>query len=152
MGMVSPTGTANDEENLLRFLHLSDIHFAARESSPDTDLDKAVRERMLKDIQAMQNQLGDMNAVLVVGDIAAKGKRADYNVAASFLDRTCELVGLAAEQVVCVPGNHDIDREQQGALHDAARFQLRRVEARQISDVLLTLLQEEDGRQTLLRP
>ena len=149
---VSATGTTNDEENLLRFLHLSDIHFSDCDDSPDTDLDSAVRERMLQDIRKMHDQLGDMDAVLVVGDIAAKGERADYDAAASFLDRTCELVGLAADQVVCVPGNHDIDRNKQGALHEAARFQLRRIEARKISEVLQGLLREEDGRETLLRP
>ena len=136
----------------MRFLHLSDIHFADCEGSPDTDLDASVRERMLEDIRTMHDQLGDMNAVLVVGDIAAKGKRADYELAASFLDRTCERVGLAPDKVVCVPGNHDIDRDLQGALHKAARFQLRRVEAPTISDVLLRMLQDEDGRRTLLRP
>ena len=47
---------------------------------------------MLEDIRKVHDQLGDTNAVLVVGDIAARGKRADYDVAASFLDRTCELV------------------------------------------------------------
>ena len=107
---------------------------------------------MLEDIGKMHDHLGDMDAVLVVGDIAARGKRADYEVAASFLDRTCDLVGLTAEQVVCVPGNHDIDRDQQGALHEAARFQLRRLEAQRISEALLRLLRAEDGRQTLLRP
>ena len=100
----------------------------------------------------MHAQLGDMDAVLVVGDIAARGKPADYDRAASFLDRTCDLVGLAPENVVCVPGNHDIDRDQHGALHDAARFHLRRVDARKISDALLRLLREEDGMQTLLKP
>ena len=45
----------------------------------------------------------------------ARGKRADYEVAAAFLDRTCERVGLAPDKVVCVPGNHDIDRDLQGA-------------------------------------
>ena len=136
----------------MRFLHLSDIHFAACAGSPDTDLESAVRERMLEDIQKMHGQFGDMNAVLVVGDIAARGKRADYDVAASFLDRACGLVGLAADQIVCVPGNHDIDRDRQDALHEAARFQLRRVDVQEISDVLLSLLREEEGRQTLLRP
>ena len=144
--------TTVDEGNLVRFLHLSDIHFADCDGSPNTDLESAVRERMLEDIQKMHDQLGDMNAVLVVGDIAAKGKRADYDAAALFLDRTCSLLGLAADQIVCVPGNHDIDRDQQGALHEAARFQLRRVEVSEISDVLLRLLREEDGSQTLLRP
>lgn len=136
----------------MRFLHLSDIHFTNCDGSPDNDLDNAVRERMLEDIRKMHDQLGDIDAVLVVGDIAAKGKRADYEIAASFLERTCDLIGLTAEQVVCVPGNHDIDRDQQGALHEAARFWLRRVEGPKISDALLRLLREEDGRHTLLRP
>ena len=136
----------------MRLLHLSDIHFADCNGSPDTDLEGAVRERMLEDIQRVQVQLGNVDAVLVVGDIAVRGKRADYDAAALFLDRMCRLLGLAADQIVCVPGNHDIDRDQQGALHEAARFQLRRVEVSEISDVLLRLLREKDGRQTLLRP
>ena len=144
--------TVSNNENLLRFLHLSDIHFTYHDGASDTDVDSAVRARMLEDIHAMQVQLGDMHAILVVGDIAASGKRADYDVAASFLDRTCEMVAVAAEQVVCVPGNHDIDRDLQDALHGAVRFQLRRVEALKISGVLLKLLQQEAGSRTLLRP
>ena len=136
----------------MRFLHLSDIHFTDCDGSPDTDVDHAVRERMLEDMHKMHRALGDMHGILVVGDIAARGKRADYDVAARFLDLTCERVGLSAEHVVCVPGNHDIDRDQQGALHGAARFQLRNVDAREISQVLLRLLRDEDGKQTLLRP
>ena len=144
--------TTNDEDTSVRFLHLSDIHFTNCDGSPDTDVDHAVRERMLDDIQEMHGDLGDMHGVLVVGDIAARGKRTDYDVAARFLDRTCELVRLSAEHVVCVPGNHDIDRDQQSALHGAARFQLRTVDAREISKVLLGLLRDEDGKHTLLRP
>ena len=136
----------------MRFLHLSDIHFTDCDGSPDTDVDHAVRERMHEDMHKMHRALGDMHGILVVGDIAARGKRADYDVAARFLDLTCELVGLSAEHVVCVPGNHDIDRDQQGALHGAARFQLRNVDAREISQVLLGLLRDEDGKRTLLRP
>ena len=136
----------------MRFLHLSDIHFANYDGSPDTDLDSAVRIRMLEDIGKMHDQIGDMNAVLVVGDIAATGKRTDYDVAAEFLNRACQLVGAEAHQVVCVPGNHDIDRGQQDALHEAVRFQLRRVMPSRISKVLLALLQGENGSKTLLRP
>lgn len=136
----------------MRFLHLSDIHFAHRDGSPDTDLDDAVRERMLDDISHMHHRLGDMDAVLVVGDIAVRGKRTDYEVAASFLERVCKLVGLAEDQVVCVPGNHDIDRDRHDALHAAVRYQLRKIEPLKISGVLLQLLEEEDGRQLLLRP
>ncbi len=78
----------NDEEHLVRFLHLSDIHFADCDGSPDTDLESTVRERMLEDIQKMHGQLGDMTAFLVVGDIAARGKRADYDVAAALPPRS----------------------------------------------------------------
>ena len=93
-----------------------------------------------------------MHGILVVGDIAAMGKRVEYEVAAQFLDQTCELVGLSANHVVCVPGNHDIDRDQQNALHRAVRFQLRRVDAREISEVLLGLLRDDDAKKTFLKP
>ena len=146
------TWYTNDEERFVRFLHLSDIHFCDCDGPTDTDLNHAVRERMLEDIEKMHGQRGDMDAVLVVGDIAARGKQTDYHVAASFLDRTCERVGVAADHVVCVPGNHDIDRDQQGALHASTRFQLRRIDAREISEVLLGLLREEAGQQILLKP
>lgn len=136
----------------MRILHLSDIHFTDAHAADQTDVDAAVRDRMLQDIQRMHQQLGDIHAVLVVGDIAATGKPADYEVAASFIDRTCRLVALPPHQVVCVPGNHDVDRDRQGAVHEAIRFQLRRVAVEQISDVLLKLLEQEDGRQALFRP
>ena len=144
--------TPDGRENLVRFLHLSDIHFTDCGGPPEADLERAVRERMLDDIRKMHERHGAIDAVLVVGDIAARGKPADYVEAASFLDRTCTIVGIAAERVVCVPGNHDIDRDRQGALHDAARFQLRRVDIERISDTLLRLLHDKDGRHTLLTP
>ncbi len=107
---------------------------------------------MLEDIRTMTELRGNSDAILVVGDVAAKGTQTEYEVAAKFLDRVCELAGVAPDRVACVPGNHDVDRTAQGPLHAAARYQLRGVEAPSISDTLLRLLQDDEGAQTILRP
>jgi predicted phosphodiesterase len=131
---------------------LSDIHFRAFGGSPSVDIERAVRDRILADIKLMRQQLGRMDAVLVVGDIAATGKRTEYEVASRFLRDVCSSVDAPESSVVCVAGNHDLDWAAHTPLHAAVRHQLRTLEPAALSDTLLHLLQTKDGAETILRP
>jgi hypothetical protein len=138
---------------VLRLLHLSDIHFYEDEpANQPLNLDMAVRNRLLIDIGNLVGQLGRCDAVLVVGDIGARGAPADYAVAAQYLTGVTELVGCEADRVICVPGNHDINRHAHGPLHHAIRQQLRTIDAGSLNDTLHALLKDATSAAVLLSP
>lgn len=138
---------------VLRLLHVSDIHFSCFwDTQPNIDVEREVRGRMLADIGSMARLLGTMDGVLVVGDVASKGKDDEYSKATEFLESVTSLIGCQSDRVVCVPGNHDVDRGKHNAIHGSVRQQLRTVSAEQVSDTLAGLLLETGSGETLLAP
>jgi 3',5'-cyclic AMP phosphodiesterase CpdA len=59
---------------MLTFLHLSDIHFSNFDGPEGQYVDERVRDLMLEDIEKMAERLGKMDAILLVGDVANKGR------------------------------------------------------------------------------
>lgn len=94
---------------MLRFIHLSDIHFNRQLPDFGADPDTELRERMLADIASMRAELGDADAILVSGDIAYAGKKDEYETAGAWLDAACDAAGCRPDAVWLAPGNHDID-------------------------------------------
>lgn len=138
---------------MLRLLHISDIHFASYwDSRPPVDVEKAVRGLMLRDFDRMRSQLGNMDGILLVGDVANWGKTDEYEKAFEFLDAAATVVGCAVERVVCVPGNHDIDRSRQNYTSKVLRSHLRAIDARDVNDELLRALGEPATADSLFRP
>lgn len=95
----------------LRFIHLSDIHFSNRIANVGFDPDEDIRNELRLDVQTQCGKLGAADAVLVSGDIAFAGKKAEYENAAVWLDAICDAAGCASESVYVCPGNHDIDQQ-----------------------------------------
>jgi predicted phosphodiesterase len=137
---------------MLTFLHLSDIHFADFDGPEGQHVDERVRDLMLEDIERMANRLGAMDAILLVGDVANKGQEGEYRLASDFLDRAATLIGCARENLACVPGNHDIDRDEHDAVHGAVRRALRAVALEEVSATLQSLLSEAHGARVLFDP
>jgi len=81
--------------NVLRILHLSDLHFGTEQSS--------VADALLR----MSEQQAPTMAILS-GDITQRARRAEFAAAASFLD-------CLAIPVMALPGNHDIPLFNLGA-------------------------------------
>ena len=96
----------------LRVLHLSDIHFSTKfdeEKIVHTD----VRNQLLSDLRdVMVPRLGNIDKVLIAGDIAFSGKRAEYAEAAEWLEQVTSLCRCKRTDVLTVPGNHDVDRNR----------------------------------------
>ena len=107
---------------------------------------------MLEDIDRMAKRLGNMDAILLVGDVANTGQQGEYRLASDFLDRVAELIGCERENLACVPGNHDIDRGAHGAVHEAVRRSLRTVPPEEVATSLQAVLGEEHGARVLLDP
>jgi predicted phosphodiesterase len=95
---------------MFRLLHLSDIHFNKKKGLSDSNIE--VRDGIEHDLAClMKEDPRPIDFVLVCGDIAYSGKKAEYEKAKDWLDKLCEIVQCKASSVMLVPGNHDIDRD-----------------------------------------
>jgi predicted phosphodiesterase len=138
---------------VLRFLHISDIHFATTfDDSPELDVEAEVRERMLVDFSHMRERCGPFDAILVVGDIAARGREAEYANATHFLRSATEIVGCSSDQVICVPGNHDVGRQMQVPAHGHIRRGLRTLPVETVSDALVQLVRDDLSGAVMFHP
>ncbi|MBV9990347.1 MAG: metallophosphoesterase [Alphaproteobacteria bacterium] len=87
-----------------KLVHISDLHFAARDADQPAALARSI-ESVAPD------------AIVVTGDLTRNGRRAEFDAAGEFLG------GLSAPKLV-VPGNHDIPvfHPMQRALSPFSRF------------------------------
>ena len=102
------------------FVHLSDIHFG-QERDKRIHIHNDVKEQLIADARhVVRAELGgEASGILVTGDIAQSGIRAQYEVAGQWLDRLAAEIGCPVNRVQMVPGNHDLDRTKlsEGAKH-----------------------------------
>jgi DNA repair exonuclease SbcCD nuclease subunit len=97
---------------ILRILHLSDLHFRALEKDPVKSFNAdVVTTSMLQAIENLVNEGALIDLVIITGDIAFSGKKAEYDVADEFFDRLRKITGLPNARFFIVPGNHDVDRD-----------------------------------------
>lgn len=136
-------------------LNVSDIHFREPECiRPDTDPDLPYRTRMLQDLREQVQILGNVGAIVIVGDVAFKGDPAEYRVAESWIRELVEATGCHLERVFVVPGNHDVDRrviEQSLATRNAQNSIIRSDSARREGELRAQFEDAETGR-ALLKP
>lgn len=98
----------------LTWLHVSDIHF--RHGDEHHQLDQALVLNALRDdvfdlLEAGRVPRPDL--VLVTGDIGTTGAgrdSAEYDAASEWFREVLAGLGLDGRSVLCVPGNHDVDR------------------------------------------
>jgi predicted phosphodiesterase len=113
--------------SVLRLVHLSDIHFSAHASQIGFNPDRDLRSELRRDLADQARKFGKVDALLVSGDIAYAGKRAEYEDAAAWLDELCDAGGCSRSSVFVCTGNHDVDqsilRENWAIqdIHDAVR-------------------------------
>lgn len=91
-------------------LHISDIHFKDPLCHTDEDPELYFRNELVAHAAAQIPDLGDVDAILVTGDIAFKGIAAEYNAATKWLETLAVAVGCNKRRIYVVPGNHDVDR------------------------------------------
>jgi calcineurin-like phosphoesterase family protein len=92
-------------------LHISDIHFKSPECLDQRmDPDSSIRTRMMRDLVAQVQKLGNVGVILIGGDVAFKAAPDEYRAARDWVHQLCEISGCPKERVFVVPGNHDVDR------------------------------------------
>lgn len=96
------------------FVHLSDIHFGQDVGKSSLHKHKDIKERLIEDVGAFFAEFngGKATGVLLAGDLAYKGKPAEYQEAGEWLDRLTVAAGCEPHAVQIIPGNHDIDRDK----------------------------------------
>jgi len=110
------------------FIHLSDIHFGQERGGVVVVHDDA-KTRLIEDLAAMVEILPEKKAagVIITGDIAYAGKAAEYKIAAGWLDKVAAAAKCAITDIMVVPGNHDIDRDE---ISSSAEWQLAEIQTK----------------------
>lgn len=95
------------------FVHVSDIHFG-QEKDHRVHIHHDVKQQLIADAQEVVSKLagGTAHGILVTGDIAHSGVKAEYDAAARWLDELAASIGVEISCVQMVPGNHDLDRSK----------------------------------------
>ena len=93
-------------------LHVSDIHFRDPLCQTEQDPELYFRDALVSHAAQQASQLGDVDAILVTGDVAFKGIQEEFEAAATWLERLADKVGCNKRRIYVVPGNHDVNRCQ----------------------------------------
>ncbi|QDG74810.1 metallophosphoesterase [Labrenzia sp. PHM005] len=92
-------------------LHISDIHFKSPEClDPSQDPHLAIRTRMMRDLAQQVGVLGEIDAILIGGDVAFKADPDEYHTAWNWIQELAAISGCPKGRIFTVPGNHDVDR------------------------------------------
>lgn len=100
----------------LKLLHLSDIHFRNFQNHKFLDLDKDIQRELEIDLAELKSEYNKIDIILIGGDIAYSGKVEEYEAADKWIKKICSITGCDEENVLTVPGNHDIDRDRVNAI------------------------------------
>lgn len=92
----------------ISWLHLSDLHLGR-----DVYNEKIVLEKLLADIktQIEINNI-ELNLVFITGDLTFSGQKEEFEHVQEFIGELLIVTKLNKDDVVVVPGNHDVNHNQ----------------------------------------
>jgi len=91
----------------LRILHLSDLHARAPDASDAWRRRRVLGNPWIENLEQLRES-GAIDLVCFTGDLAFSGHPAEYDEATAFIRGTLDAVGLGADRLFVVPGNHDV--------------------------------------------
>lgn len=103
----------------LTVLHLSDVQFgmnhrfAGAEAVGPDELYNTLLARVIEDLTSLRDEDNTRlrpDLLLLTGDLAERGRKSEFDDALQFVGGLTEFLGLGRNQVVLVPGNHDVNR------------------------------------------
>lgn len=98
-------------------LHLTDIHFGQWSMNGEWP---SIRESFFRDVQQVCEKVGGVDLIALTGDIANRAAIEEYDSAFDFIQELALLLEMGDKyempRLVCVPGNHDVDRTSVGSL------------------------------------
>ena len=102
----------------ISWLHISDLHLKA---DIDTWSQNVVLREFLDDVGRRIAEGSKPEFVIVSGDLAFSGKKAEYLHVMALLDELLDVLELPRQRIVISPGNHDVDLSVQRTCHHGAR-------------------------------
>src|SRR5215217_8572062 len=102
-------------ENLVRILHISDIHRGPHEPTSNasllgrlhTDIRRTYEENN-RDLDEGVPKLGPPDIIIVSGDVTQRSARIEFAEAQNFIESLLPLVNNDRSRIILVPGNHDL--------------------------------------------
>ncbi|MCP5112606.1 MAG: hypothetical protein GY953_17400, partial [bacterium] len=102
----------------ITLLHLSDTQFGRNHRfgnlglpEPDAQFD-TLFQRLSDDLAVLEAEDVHPQVLIVSGDLAEWGKKAEFDDVLEFLIQLSERLKIARSHIVIVPGNHDINRKR----------------------------------------
>lgn len=99
----------------LVWVHVSDLHFGHGDAKHRVEQERVVAA-IVRDAKKMRQAVGVPTFVFVTGDVAFSGKAKQYANASRWLGELTAAVNATAAEVLLVPGNHDVDRDEAKSL------------------------------------
>jgi predicted phosphodiesterase len=136
----------------MRLLHVSDIHFRHPDCTTGLDPEMPFRTALIQDAKELSAEIGAIDKIAVTGDIAYHGLIPEYAAARTWLLDLAKACGCSNDQILVVPGNHDIDWnviKNSLPLRNAQRAIARSDEDSRERELLAQLSDDETGRALL---
>lgn len=135
-------------------LHISDIHFKAPQCASDNDPNRPYRTRMIQDARNRCDQMGNVDAIIIGGDIAYRADPIEYAAAKEWITELAQTCGCPVERIFVVPGNHDVDRGiiQRKRNIQNAQAAISSAEPSDRADELMAQLTDESVGHALVEP
>ena len=99
-----------DNTETFQILHISDLHI--NDSKKELFDRSVVLEPLIERVKQDQKNNFHPEIIVVTGDIAFKGIKAEYDLAKVFFDDLLAALDLDNNRLFVVPGNHDVNREK----------------------------------------
>ena len=137
----------------LKLLHISDIHFRQYRNFQFLDLDKDIQAEIEFDLKQLKGEYGKIDIILIGGDIAFSGKIEEYDYAQEWIEKICGITECQKENVLTVPGNHDIERSKVKGMLKTAHVTFKALSDRKGIDRMLTdYIVDQDSANALISP
>lgn len=135
-------------------LHISDIHFKAPHCASEDDPNRPYRTRMIQDVRSRCDQIGNVDALIVGGDIAYRADPIEYDAANAWISGLAQTCGCPIERIFVVPGNHDVDRSviRRKRNIQNAHAAIASVEPARRADELMNQLADDSVGHALIEP
>ena len=91
----------------ISWLHLSDLHLGK-----DDYNENIVLETLFEDIKKQrQDKKISFDFIFITGDVTYSGQNQEFVLAKNFIDRLSRVASVSLDNIVVVPGNHDVNRK-----------------------------------------
>lgn len=135
---------------VFRFIHLSDIHFG-QEGGSVHGPHQSVRREIIRDCKERSRTLGKADGILINGDVAFSGTKAQFDRSAAWIEALAAAVGCSDQtDVRVIPGNHDVDRSQIDYFCETAHERLRGIEPDKLDGELAKMAKAKEESNPLL--